>query len=308
MKKHTFLILAHKNVFLLKQLINTLSLYDGNIIVHFDAKTSINLKKEFAEETHLGKAHFIPNNIKVYWAGMSIVHATFLLIDYALSHFPESTYFHLLSENCFPVKSPNYFNAYFEKHNSTNFIKAFALPYSKWKHNGGLNRINHYYFVDYFNSKQKTMQDFLWKSFNAFSRGVQLFINYKRKYPENFPNLYGGSQWWSLTNETIKYLNDYYKNNKAVIRRFTYTLASDEIFIQTIFMNSPFSNLARSDNNLRYVDWRRELPGPYPRILNVKEHWNFIKQPDYLFARKVNPADPSFIEKIKNKIICKSIM
>ncbi len=299
--KHVFLIVAYKNIHLLKDLIQTLSLYNGHVIVHFDAKTLLNIEKEFEEEINAGKVHFLKNNIKVNWGGTSLIRAVFLMIDYALDKFPDEGYYHLLSEQCFPVKSPGYFADFFKRNKGINFIKVFKLPFPNWK-SGGFNRINHYHLNDYFNIKSSNAKRTLWFWSNKFINYLQSITAFKRKYPKKFPTLYGGSIWWSLTYECIKYVNDYYKNNDSFRKRFFYTLLPDEILVQTILMDGPFAEKFRSDDNLRYIDWRRiKVKGV--GILNIEDHWEEIQKPNYLFARKLNSSDNTFVEKLKKEII-----
>jgi hypothetical protein len=68
-------------------------------------------------------------------------------------------------------------------------------------------------------------------------------------------------------------------------------------------MNSPFAKTGWSNKNLRYIDWRKKFNEPCPRILNEKDHWSLINEPDILFARKVDSTDYSFIEKVEQAVI-----
>ena len=111
--KQVFLILAHKNISLLRKLIQLLQLYNGYIFVHYDAKSNVLYKTEFEKEIEEVNVHSIPDNIEVYWGSFSIIKATFKLIEYAVNNFSDPGHFHLLSEQCIPVKSPLYFNNFF---------------------------------------------------------------------------------------------------------------------------------------------------------------------------------------------------
>lgn len=303
MKKHVFMILAHKNVKLLKDLIHTLSLYNGDVIVHVDAKSLINIHQEFKDEIQEGIVYFIEKNIKVHWGGSSIVWATFLLIDAALQKFPGRDYYHLLSEHCYPVKSPSYFNQFFEQRKGFNFIEVFDLPAQKWKGNGGLDRVKYYYLNDYFNEKAENSKRSLLLLLSRFVGKLQKAVHFKRNYPATFPKLYGGSQWWSLTYDCLKFIHDYYKAHKAFRKRFLYTLIADELFVQTIFMASSFAaGYSMGNYSLRYIDFSRKHT-KFVGVLDVEYYWEKIQNADYLFARKVNPANDAFIKKLKAEII-----
>ena len=307
MKKHIFLILAHKDIVLLKNLIAILRLYNGSILVHYDAKSNINWKELFKEELQDGHLHFIENPKKIFWGSFSIIQATFLLIDQALKVCPDGEYFHLLSEQCYPVKSPAYFDEYFKKNAGTNFIKAFELPDPKWKPNGGLNRVHFYHLNYFFDVRSKSLKNVFMKVFNYSLQKVQALIKFKRKKPVEFSRIYGGSEWWSFTREFLLHANDVYNKNIRIRNFFKYCLIPDELFFQTLFMQSEFS-ATHKDYNLRYIDWRKNLPGPCPRLLNLNDHWEMIQHPDILFARKINPADKSFSEKVRTDTIERSYM
>ena len=85
------------------------------------------------------------------------------------------------------------------------------------------------------------------------------------------------------------------ENNKWYEDAFKKSLCGDEVFFQTIIMNSKFKNriyrLNEVDDNhmaLRYIDWKT---GPeYPRLLdeNDFEKIKEDKNSDCIFARKFN--------------------
>ncbi|WP_442939850.1 beta-1,6-N-acetylglucosaminyltransferase [Nostoc sp.] len=74
----------------------------------------------------------------------------------------------------------------------------------------------------------------------------------KRKLPEGFA-IYGGSQFWCLTGECIKWINIFVKQNPKFVKRFNYTYCTDEVFCQTLVLNSPFKDKVINDN-LKYID------------------------------------------------------
>ena len=69
----------------------------------------------------------------------------------------------------------------------------------------------------------------------SFQKGIQklLKINRTKRADIEFQN---GSNWFSITHDTACYVLNKYNNYK---KYFRHTLCPDEIFLQTILINSP---------------------------------------------------------------------
>ena len=84
---------------------------------------------------------------------------------------------------------------------------------------------------------------------------------------------------------------------RDVERWFKYGIGVDELFVQTIAMQSPYKNKIENDNK-RFIDWHRGQPYTwksenYEEIINSKK----------LFARKFSiDEDPKIIEMIKKHV------
>ncbi|MBW5378864.1 glycosyl transferase, partial [Brachyspira pilosicoli] len=104
--------------------------------------------------------------------------------------------------------------------------------------------------------------------------------------------------WWNLTNNAIKYILEYIEKNPNFLKRFNYTWCGDEMFFQSILLNSEFKNDCINDN-LRYIDWS-EKKGSSPKTFNINDY-NIIKENinNNLFARKF---DENFDNDIINKL------
>lgn len=87
-------------------------------------------------------------------------------------------------------------------------------------------------------------------------------------------------------------------NEKEIEKRYKYTFCSDEIFLQSLIMNSKFRdniykflNEKKTEAAMRYIDWERGTPYTFR-----EEDYNLLINSEMLFARK-------FSEKIDKKII-----
>lgn len=74
-----------------------------------------------------------------------------------------------------------------------------------------------------------------------------------------------------------------------------YTLASDEIFFQTILVNSKYLK-SISNKNLRYVDWELRN-GSSPAFLDLSDYDKIILS-EKIFARKFNNISEALLEKL----------
>lgn len=77
-----------------------------------------------------------------------------------------------------------------------------------------------------------------------------------------------------------------------------YTFAPEEMFIQTVVMNSPFAEKVRN-SSLRHIMW---TGGPSPKILTMAD-WAGILISDALFARKFDTELSSAFKENLNKYI-----
>jgi hypothetical protein len=122
----------------------------------------------------------------------------------------------------------------------------------------------------------------------------------KRKFPEGF-RPFGGSSYWCLPRECIQYIYDLTIQQRAFVEFFKYVDVPDEIFFQTIVLNSPFREMAVNDD-LRYIDWKDPEAGS-PGILLTSDFENLVASPK-LFARKFDVrVDPEILDLIDQRIL-----
>lgn len=87
------------------------------------------------------------------------------------------------------------------------------------------------------------------------------------------------------------------------MKTFKYTLNADEIFIQTLLINSPFKckiyqpqEYNSGKMNQRQIDWKRGKPYTY-----TIDDYDFLVKSPLLFARKFDcKKDVEIIDKIAN--------
>lgn len=262
---------------------NLLKSINSIVIVHIDSKTNFENVKEIKNK--LGNhenLYYIDDKdrINVRWGHFSQIEAILTLMEYA-SKF-EYQYFNLISGDDIPLSS-NSSREIFLEESYKNGIQYIACEVNE----NYQNRIKIKYPRSFF-KKKKTLRN---KIFNEIS--LPFLKIFSRQSTEHLPKLYFGAQWFTITDEAVKYIMTYCENNPSFLNAFKKSLCGDEIFFQTILANSSFKkNIYLLNNNcdlsqkaMRYIDWHS---GPdYPKTLNAND-FDKMLQSNMLFARKLN--------------------
>lgn len=230
MNKNCILILAHKNHNQIMRLINHLKT-DFDLYVHIDKRNKLNIKS--FDNVNVYK------EFKTYHGGVSLVIATLFLIEEAYKNNYDRYIF--ISGQDVPLKTNKEIINFFDTNKNKEYISYESINNSEAMYKEMSFRLNSYNFGKLYRL--------------IFHRNIrELLSNFpliKRTIPEN---IYYGSQWWNLTNNAIKYILDYTKQNPNFLKRFNYTWGSDEFYFQSILLNSEFNNNCINDN-LRYLIW-----------------------------------------------------
>lgn len=96
--------------------------------------------------------------------------------------------------------------------------------------------------------------------------------------------VYGGSTWWSLTREAVTYICDNY-NRDGWYDRLADTFVPEEMYVQTLLLNSPLKDTVVNDN-LRYILWEARH-GSVPAVLDESDVEALCRS-GAMFARKVD--------------------
>ena len=115
----------------------------------------------------------------------------------------------------------------------------------------------------------------------------QIHVNRLKKYTFSF---YKGAQWFSITHNLAEYL---LQHEKEIRRIFRWSFCTDEIFLQTFAMQSPYKTNIVNDY-LRYIDWERGTPYTF-----TDADYDELCSSDKLFARKFDEMKSA---KVVNKI------
>ena len=187
-----------------------------------------------------------------------------------------------------PIKSKQEILEFFENH-SEEFIH-FSNERVPEKI---LDRVKWYYFWE----GDRRKGSFL-RYATSFAVKLQRMLGINRLKNTDITFQYG-SNWFSITHEFAKYV----VMKKAWIEEhFRYGYCTDEMFLQTLVINSDFRTNLLEDafsgdyiNCLRYIDWQRGTP----YVFKLTDFKDLIDSP-FLFARKFDVGvDASIVKRIE---------
>jgi len=281
--KIAYIILAHKYPEQLIRLIHRLNTEKASFFVHVDKKTDKIIYNQIVENLNgLSNVYFLNRN-KAYWAFFSsMLNPTVRGIDEMFKRNVPFDYVILLTGQDYPLKSNKQIEKVLQENKGKVFMRYHSIPSDCWiNEKGGLDRIEyrHFYFFD-----------------------RHFIFPIKRKFPKVFKP-YGGNAYWCLPKECAEYVRNLIKQNPSFFNFFKHVFAPEEIFFQTVILNSPFKDSV-INNDLRYIDWPDKNPS-HPKIL-CKEDFEKLLRSSSLFARKFDITVDADILDMIDKRICES--
>ncbi len=283
-----YIISAYKHPQQLIRLIHRLSGNATSFFVHVDKKTEDRIHREMVNGlSGQPNVRFLRRH-RCDWGGFGHVAATLEGIAEILGSRTSFDYAILLTGQDYPIKPNRQIAAFFETHKGKPFLEFFSLPTDAWENRGvvsGMDRIEAWHW--------RIGKRHVW-----FPPSPRFPI--RRRFPAGF-RPFGGSSYWCLPRECIEYVHQLTTENRRFTRFFKHVDVPDEIFFQTIVLNSPFQGMAVNDN-LRYIDWK-DPNGGSPGILLKSDFESLLASPK-LFARKFDVGvDAEVLELIDQRIL-----
>ncbi len=286
-----YIILAHKLPGQLVRLVRKLNTKDVQFFIHVDKKTGDETYREMAEPLReYDNVFFLKRHVCI-WGDFGHVEATLEGIRTILGMGLEFDYVMLLTGQDYPIKSNKQIHDALNKSNGNSFIENFALPSDRWKdESGGMDRLNYLYF-NWRGRRRRFLktQKIIPRSFYDGLLRVAEILQIRPRLPENY-TVFGGSSYWCLSRECIEYINDFVNQHPDYVKYFRQATISDEIFFQTILMNSPLKDHL-INNDMRYIVW---TTSSHPKIITRHIFDELISTNDF-FARKFDATVDSEI-------------
>jgi hypothetical protein len=267
--RHAYLVLAHEDVDMLNILTNRL-IKTGFVYIHIDLKSAIKI-----EQVVKHPKVKVTKQIKVNWGGFSIVEATRLLADQALSD--GSTRLTLLSGVSYPIVSDAKLKEFAES--SVEYVDAGEVDL-KTQTKAFRRRFTSRHFS--FHLKQNTFGRLI----RRLSREFWVLMPHLDPVHElGGINLTLGSQWWSVTSGTYAKAMALLEQNKKVQFYFEKIECSDESFFGTLFYQVTKIHTAHGTT---YVKW---TGGGGPKSIEFADIERESRTGHFLFVRKISSLD-----------------
>ena len=203
------------------------------------------------------------------------------------------TFIHYLQGADLPLKSQEYIHSFFDAKEGQQFVSFSTGSTQELR-----DRSQYRHFL----------ADTPWFRYNkvikAINKGfvaVQKGLGIKRNTDIR---LFYGSALWSITSSFAHYL---VLRRNEIKKRFRVSLAADEVFIQTILMDSPFKKEIAKEGNLRLINWQLPHPKNSPHTWEKKD-WPLLRasSAEVIFARKFNETVDMEIVKLVEAFVTDS--
>jgi len=291
--EQAIMIMAHKNRAQLEKLI---TYFDGkcDIIIHLDKGSDFTREDEVYLSRLSGVRH-VSRKIAVHWGGYSLLRCQLHLLEQALRH-SDCRYVHMLSGQDYPLRPLDDFLHFFGL-SDKEFIEGAHLPAPHWDGNT-YKRIQHYYFTDWFRLSSDVEIQKVWDFADKQDRwGI------RRRIPDQVKHLYGGSAWFSLTRACAEAVIGYSRKHPSLLRRFRYTFAPDELYIQTVARHVDFPGKQFGGGNLRFIHWLKSGAN-HPACLD-EAFFHEISSSGAFFARKYEQPECAKLQEWTDKyLVC----
>lgn len=262
-----YMILAHEQPELFGRLAAAVHAEDVAIHAHIDGKKD---PAPFVAACAGVPVTFASDPVKVYWGGYSQVAAMLKLLEQAVRS-GKHDYYIFLSGRDYPLQSRSRLLELMARHPERNYMNFYALVDGT----AMVNKIRRYCYYDIY---AKFPTRFVRRAVGRIVKEISARLPARRFIAGMQP--YRGSTSWCITGEVARYIVDFVNDprNAEYIKFFQSVSCADEVFFQTIVLNSPYAktlNLFDVDGcrppgemknenkaSLHYIDWNPEREDP----------------------------------------------
>ncbi len=270
--KLAYLLMVHKHAAAIERFLEVLQDGDNYVAIHVDKKSGKAFRAEVEQiAANYPQTRLIPSRTCV-WCGWSLAQVALDGMQFFLEWADDWDFFFNLSGQDFALKTQEEMRDYLSPLRGSNFL--MCRPLTEWPRGMRL--------IKYYN---------LEIPLKAIYRPVPTFI--PRRFLKGVVP-YNGSAWITLSREFCTYLATSPEVDRFK-RFYRFALIPEEMFFQTVLMNSRFQPTLVEDN-LRFIPWF--LGKSHPRVLTTKDLDQMLAS-GKLFAHKFDPAvDAEVIDRL----------
>jgi hypothetical protein len=271
-----YVISAYTNLDQVARLVRLLGGTDA-IAVHVDRKTNDREFERLRRDVSGVPEVTLLERHACHYGGFGHVRATLKGIDDVLGRLRDFSHLVLLTGQDYPIKPLAEIESFLEQRRDRSYMGTNALPSPLWSPRGGLDRVEYRY---------------------VHWRGRRVRLPGRRTFPHGL-RPFGGGAYWCLSRACVEFVARFVGERRDVVRFFRHVDVPDEIFFQTIVMNSELAPTVVNDN-LRYIDWSR---GRRPAILGTDD-LDALRASPKLFARKFDTrVDAAVLDAIDMELL-----
>jgi len=100
--------------------------------------------------------------------------------------------------------------------------------------------------------------------------------------------------YWSLTRECLEHAIDYAAEHPRFMKAFDHSFCAEEIFFQTVLMNSPFRDCIVNDDR-RFIVWEFR-DGNNPATLDERDYDGALASPAFFMRKIAYPQSERLVE------------
>ena len=292
--RHAYCIIAHTDAICLQSLIDCIDDKRNDIFLVIDRKASSEFRRSFS--TQRSRLYIIPKekSIDVRWGDLSLVETELLGFKTALETGTYS-YIHLLSGQDLPLKSQDEIHYFFRNLLPGTNLVGLAQGIDNIEDLKNKTLFYHF-FLDQYRGSNLLIKESCRLLRKIFVRTQKIF-RFHRHW--NIP-IYKGSEWVSITPDFARLLVE---KRDWIIEYFKYVPCVDEIYKQTILMNSHLKDTIYDRNKdfaggTRIIDWERGKPYTWR-----EDDFEELVSSQALFARKFSSTtDQRIINLLKQHV------
>ena len=284
--RHAWLIITHGSFAILEKQLRFLDSENADFYIHVDARVKDFDFAHFRSIPQKSRVTFI-DRAPISWGHFSQIDCELRLLRAAVPG--RYDYYHLLSGVDVPVKTRQYIENYFSSvRPGTNFVH-FQQETIESEY---LDRVKFYYPLQRWNLQNRVIRLALRRAEVLLERP---FVDRTKSFPAGYV-FQKGANWFSITHA----LAEYVLSQEAWLREhYRSTFCGDEVFLQSLVINSPFRDTLSSDYRgddhkpcLRYIDWQRGKPysfrnGDYEELASTPDEYLFARTFEYCATAEV---------------------
>jgi hypothetical protein len=287
-----YIISAYRLPDLLVRLVQRLDAPGTSTLIHVDANTSETIYRAMTSPlADRARVRFLPRHA-CHWGDFGHVQATLKGLRELVASGQSFDYVVLLTGQDYPLRPHAHIAATLAAADGHVLMDWMPIPNEQWT-GGGAYRIENWHFQLGARHLPFPGAPFRHALLNtAWSLPARVF-RLRRTFLAGM-RPYGGSSYWMMPGDCVRYVERFCRENPDFVRFFRRVRVPDEIFFQTLIMNSPFRD--RVADPLRYIAWDGDSDNP--RILTMADFDALMASPS-LFARKFDPAvDAEVLDRI----------